>query len=92
MKIVNLQKILAKFFNLNPKPQSPKQTAPSPLPVNLCGDGLVVAGETCDDRNRIGGDGCNTNCSVERGYRYRTYQFRADSLSARVPGVASKAL
>ena len=32
-----------------------------------CGDGIVESGsgETCDDGNRIGGDGCSANCRVE---------------------------
>ena len=35
-----------------------------------CGDGLVQAerGETCDDANRIGGDGCSGTCQVEPNY------------------------
>ncbi|KAJ1477077.1 hypothetical protein T484DRAFT_1631721 [Baffinella frigidus] len=45
------------------------QVGKSPLPVNLCGDGLVVVGETCDDRNLIPGDGCTPNCTVELGYK-----------------------
>jgi cysteine-rich repeat protein len=27
-----------------------------------CGDGLVVAGEGCDDGNRSDGDGCAKHC------------------------------
>lgn len=33
--------------------------------VALCGDGLVVTGETCDDSNQVGADGCNTTCRRE---------------------------
>ena len=33
-----------------------------PLP---CGDGSVDGDETCDDGNRLGGDGCASNCTVE---------------------------
>jgi cysteine-rich repeat protein len=34
----------------------------------MCGDGLVDAGETCDDLNTAPGDGCNANCQTERGW------------------------
>eukprot|EP00434_Breviolum_minutum_P015683 symbB.v1.2.013816.t1/scaffold984.1/size146690/7 len=36
----------------------------------ICGDGLVLLtfGESCDDSNRIPGDGCDENCNVEPGY------------------------
>jgi cysteine-rich repeat protein len=36
-----------------------------------CGDGIVQAerGETCDDGNRIGGDGCSGTCKIEPNYR-----------------------
>lgn len=28
-----------------------------------CGDGVTLPGETCDDGNRIDGDGCDSNCT-----------------------------
>jgi cysteine-rich repeat protein len=28
-----------------------------------CGNGIVNAGEQCDDGNKVNGDGCNTNCT-----------------------------
>lgn len=34
----------------------------------ICGNGLVQAGESCDDGNLLDGDGCSANCSVESGY------------------------
>lgn len=34
-----------------------------------CGDGIVEAGETCDDGNALAFDGCNALCQVEAGYR-----------------------
>ncbi|HUI27260.1 MAG TPA: hypothetical protein VL403_14350, partial [Candidatus Kryptonia bacterium] len=37
----------------------------SPL-FALCGDGIVDPGETCDDGNSVGGDGCAANCTVEQ--------------------------
>lgn len=33
-----------------------------------CGDGTMGAGETCDDGNSVGGDGCSASCRLERGY------------------------
>jgi cysteine-rich repeat protein len=33
-----------------------------------CGDGLVLAGEACDDANRAPGDGCDDACRVEPGF------------------------
>jgi len=31
----------------------------------VCGNGYLDAGETCDDGNTRGGDGCNSNCQCE---------------------------
>ena len=36
--------------------------------VSLCGDGLVLSGEQCDDGNRLDNDGCTTTCQIEIGY------------------------
>lgn len=33
-----------------------------------CGDGIINAGETCDDNNITSGDGCSSTCQVETGY------------------------
>ena len=30
----------------------------------VCGNGVVEAGETCDDGNLVDGDGCDSNCTV----------------------------
>src|SRR5882724_659029 len=30
--------------------------------VDLCGNGLLDPGETCDDGNRLDGDNCPSNC------------------------------
>lgn len=32
---------------------------------NFCGDGVINAGETCDDDNTVNGDGCDSSCQVE---------------------------
>jgi cysteine-rich repeat protein len=33
--------------------------------VDLCGNGVLDSGESCDDGNRINGDGCNASCALE---------------------------
>ncbi len=37
--------------------------------VNLCGDGILQTGETCDDSNNAPGDGCSPSCAVEASYQ-----------------------
>jgi len=34
----------------------------------VCGDGVIGAGETCDDGNSVPGDGCSGTCQIEPGY------------------------
>lgn len=36
--------------------------------VRQCGDGVVQAGETCDDGNIASGDGCSQICAIESGW------------------------
>jgi cysteine-rich repeat protein len=36
-----------------------------PLPLIVCGDGVLDAGESCDDGNTVGGDGCSATCETE---------------------------
>jgi cysteine-rich repeat protein len=31
----------------------------------ICGDGLIGAGEACDDKNEIDGDGCSADCKSD---------------------------
>jgi cysteine-rich repeat protein len=35
------------------------------IEVTLCGNGVVDAGETCDDNNLVDGDGCSEVCQTE---------------------------
>jgi len=35
---------------------------------NPCGNGLIDAGEACDDGARLNGDGCSSSCQIEPGY------------------------
>jgi len=34
----------------------------------LCGDGIVMYPEECDDGNKVSGDGCSSTCKVESGW------------------------
>ena len=34
--------------------------------VPVCGNGIVDAGETCDDGNTVSGDGCSADCQIEK--------------------------
>ena len=38
------------------------------LPPGVCGDGKAGLGESCDDGNVAGGDGCSPTCQVEADY------------------------
>jgi cysteine-rich repeat protein len=37
-----------------------------------CGNGTIDAGETCDDGNRVAGDGCSAACAVENDFSCTT--------------------
>lgn len=34
----------------------------------VCSNGVIEAGETCDDQNLVNGDGCDDTCTIESGY------------------------
>ncbi len=36
--------------------------------ITLCGNGVLDAGEVCDDANKVDGDGCSSICNIEEGY------------------------
>ncbi|MFH2011067.1 MAG: DUF4215 domain-containing protein [bacterium] len=38
---------------------------PACNPSAVCGNGIVEAGEACDDGNTVAGDGCAPNCTIE---------------------------
>lgn len=47
---------------------------PSAIPEKAgCGDGMIIAPETCDDKNTKDGDGCNASCTIETGYYCNPY-------------------
>jgi cysteine-rich repeat protein len=37
-----------------------------------CGDGVLQAGEQCDDGNTVNGDGCSSTCQFEKSYASET--------------------
>lgn len=50
-------------------PDSPiSNTALTARGLVWCGDGRIQSPEICDDANRVAGDGCSAQCSVEVGY------------------------
>ncbi len=46
-------------------PSGPTQGIDPELPTDVCGDGIVDAGEVCDDGNNTNGDGCDRECQRE---------------------------
>jgi cysteine-rich repeat protein len=36
--------------------------------IRNCGNGIRTQGEQCDDGNAINGDGCSSNCTLEKGF------------------------
>lgn len=40
-----------------------------PLPVHVCGNGLLEAEEQCDDHDLDSGDGCDSACVLETGWK-----------------------
>ncbi|CEM02297.1 unnamed protein product [Vitrella brassicaformis CCMP3155] len=58
------------------------------LGAQVCGDGVVVAPETCDDGNTDSGDGCSETCHEETGWQCLTpgepcYSICGDGLLVR---------
>jgi cysteine-rich repeat protein len=63
------------FWLLNGQPPSDGQDRemviksfhfdPDHLSFPRCGNNIVEAGETCDDGNTVGGDGCSSTCQTE---------------------------
>ena len=55
-------------------------------PVATCGNGAVQAAEQCDDGNDVGGDGCDSTCFVEAGWRCEETTPSGRSTCGRVVG------
>lgn len=49
-------------------PSSGPSAAPPGAPVPACGNSVKDPGETCDDGNAVGGDGCSAKCALEAGW------------------------
>jgi cysteine-rich repeat protein len=47
---------------------SPKAVAYSP-DYSVCSDGVITGSEMCDDGNLLEGDGCDSNCNIEKGWQ-----------------------
>lgn len=87
----------------SPTPISTATPTFGPSPTNSCGNGIVGAGEQCDDGNTAESDGCRANCQVESGWVCespgnscrRRVQFSAFSFSSQtiivgaLPGVVA---
>jgi cysteine-rich repeat protein len=43
--------------------------------VPICGNGIIEAGETCDDGNYASGDGCSADCQVEKCLALLTFSW-----------------
>jgi len=41
-------------------------------PAKVCGNGIIEAGEGCDDGNTVSGDGCSSTCVPEAGWNCPT--------------------
>ncbi len=56
---------------VEPEYTCPTANAPciyAPPPAVACGNGVIDAGETCDDGNTLGGDGCSATCQLTAGW------------------------
>jgi cysteine-rich repeat protein len=53
-------------------------TNPASVAV-ACGDGVIGAGEKCDDGNATAGDGCSLSCAVESGFKCKV-DINADGI------------
>lgn len=52
--------------------------------ISPCGDGLIGAGEGCDDGDVLDGDGCSALCAVEPGYQCND----EPSICSLIPGIS----
>ncbi|MFH1947319.1 MAG: hypothetical protein ABIJ23_04145 [Candidatus Magasanikbacteria bacterium] len=46
-------------------PTAPSPTTENPVVGDVCGDGTIGPGETCDDINTDNSDGCSAECQIE---------------------------
>jgi cysteine-rich repeat protein len=55
----------------------------------ICGNGVLDPGEQCDDGNRISGDGCSFDCTLESGPGYGDGGVEHDGGTAGAPDLAA---
>jgi len=48
---------------------------------SICSDGFITGAESCDDGNLIDGDGCSSDCGVERGWKCQFGPSKCEILS-----------
>jgi len=46
--------------------------------VEICGDGLNLGQNECDDGNKVDGDGCSSDCRIEYGFECKSYPNSPD--------------
>lgn len=56
------------FCQIGPNNKAVTYFYPSVCRQMTCGDGIQEGGEECDDGNKVDGDGCSANCTLELGY------------------------
>jgi cysteine-rich repeat protein len=64
----NSAQVSAQPFGVTPtRTLTPSATArtPTPTPGGPCGNGVLDAGEQCDDGNTVNGDCCSATCQIE---------------------------
>jgi cysteine-rich repeat protein len=54
-------------------------------PANVCGNGVIESGETCDDGNQLDGDSCPHNCAIN-ACTVDTTHHQSVSLQLATPG------
>lgn len=66
--IAGLTGLAFKYLWFDERAPTPQHTAVAPVASDapVCGNGVVEAGEECDDGNAISGDGCNNDCRLPR--------------------------
>ena len=59
------------------------------LNLEICGDGLNLGMYECDDGNTINGDGCNSECEVEDGFKCQPQKEGPDICKDIIPPTAT---
>lgn len=75
------------FVDSNAESNAGLYTLNATLSAAACGDGLVGAGEECDDGNATDGDGCSATCTIERAVESYTCPGKPIRLQGDAPGL-----